>query len=97
MSPQRRARNGTTRCACLGLWRAASALGVDIIQTCEVGEFIKEADRMVGVITDRGRIGAERLGITSAGCGFALAKLAGFRLPVTCYALHAIVMLEHRT
>jgi sarcosine oxidase subunit beta len=71
--------------------RAASALGVDIIQNCEVVDFIKEGGRVVGVNTNRGRIRAERTGIAAAGHSSVLAKLAGFRLPVTSYALQAMV------
>jgi sarcosine oxidase subunit beta len=72
--------------------RAADALGVDIIQNCEVTGFLTGADgRMVGVETSRGRIGAERIGIAAAGHSSVLAKLAGFRLPVVSYALQAMV------
>ena len=74
-----------------GYARAASALGVDIIQNCEVVDFIKEGGRVVGVNTNRGRIRAERVGIAAAGHSSVLAKLAGFRLPVTSYALQAMV------
>ena len=74
-----------------GYARAASALGVDIIQNCEVVDFIKEGDAVVGVNTNRGRIGADRVGIAAAGHSSVLAKLAGFRLPVTSFALQAMV------
>jgi sarcosine oxidase subunit beta len=72
--------------------RAADALGVDIIQNCEVTGFrTGDNGRVVGVETSRGRIGAERIGIAAAGHSSVLAKLAGFRLPVVSYALQAMV------
>ena len=86
-----------------GYARAAEALGVDIIQNCEVQEFIQEArprERREDHARHASR--AERIGIAAAGHSSVLAKLAGFRLPVTSYALQAMVsepvkpMLGHR-
>ena len=88
---QRRAGTARHDAVAWGYARAASALGVDIIQNCEVVEFLKEGGRVVGVNTNRGRIRAERVGIAAAGHSSVLAKLAGFRLPVTSYALQAMV------
>ena len=86
-------RGGTARhdAVAWGYARAASALGVDIIQNCEVVDFLKEGDKVVGVNTRLGRIRADRVGIAAAGHSSVLAKLAGFRLPVTSYALQAMV------
>ena len=47
--------------------------------------------RVTGVETSRGRIAAGRIGIAAAGHSSVLAALAGFRLPVTSYALQALV------
>jgi sarcosine oxidase subunit beta len=88
---QRRAGTARHDAVAWGYARAASALGVDIIQNCEVVDFIKEGGRVVGVNTSRGRIRSERVGIAAAGHSSVLAKLAGFRLPVTSYALQAMV------
>jgi sarcosine oxidase, subunit beta len=88
---QRRAGTARHDAVAWGYARAASALGVDIIQNCEVVDFIKEGGKVVGVNTNRGRIRAERVGIAAAGHSSVLAKLAGFRLPVTSYALQAMV------
>jgi sarcosine oxidase, subunit beta len=88
---QRRAGTARHDAVAWGYARAASALGVDIIQNCEVVDFIKQDGRVVGVTTNRGRIRAERVGIAAAGHSSVLAKLAGFRLPVTSYALQAMV------
>jgi sarcosine oxidase subunit beta len=86
-------RAGTARhdAVAWGYARAASALGVDILQACEVQGFIQESGRITGVDTSLGRIRAERVGVAAAGHSSVLAKLAGFRLPVTSYALQAMV------
>ena len=89
---QRRAGTARHDAVAWGYARAADALGVDIIQNCEVTGFRTGTDgRVVGVETSRGRIQAERIGIAAAGHSSALAKLAGFRLPVVSYALQAMV------
>jgi sarcosine oxidase, subunit beta len=88
---QRRAGTARHDAVAWGYARAASALGVDIIQNCEVIEFDKQDGKVVGVTTTRGRIGADRIGMAAAGHSSVLAKLAGFRLPVTSYALQAMV------
>jgi sarcosine oxidase subunit beta len=87
-------RGGTARhdAVAWGYARAADALGVDILQECEVTGFARGAGgRVTGVETRRGTIRAERVGIAAAGHSSVLAQLAGFRLPVTSYALQAMV------
>lgn len=75
-----------------GYARAADRLGVDIIQNCEVVGFQRAADgRVTGVETSRATIGCEKVGMAVAGSSTILADLAGFRLPVTSYALQAFV------
>src|SRR5262249_51372694 len=70
----------------------ADARGVDIIQNCEVTGFVKGPNGAVtGIETSRGRIQASRVGIAVAGHSSVLARLAGVRLPVTSYALQAMV------
>jgi sarcosine oxidase, subunit beta len=88
---QRRAGTARHDAVAWGYARAAAALGVDILQGCEVQEFLTEGGRVVGVKTSRGTIRAGRIGIAAAGHSSVLAKLAGFRLPVTSYALQAMV------
>ena len=88
---QRRAGTARHDAVAWGYARAAAALGVDIIQNCEVQEFVLEGSRVAGVKTSRGLIRADRVGIAAAGHSSVLAKLAGFRLPVTSYALQAMV------
>jgi sarcosine oxidase subunit beta len=74
-----------------GYARAASSRGVHIIQNCEVLGFELERGAAVGVRTTRGSLRAERIGIAAAGHSSVLAGLAGFELPVTSYALQAMV------
>ena len=87
-------RGGTARhdAVVWGYARAADALGVDIIQNCEVTGFRRDhAGAAVGVDTTRGPIFAPRVGLTVAGHSSHLAAMAGFRLPVTSYTLQAFV------
>lgn len=74
-----------------GYARAADALGVDIVQNCEVIGFLRHGDRVVGVETTRGQIRAPKVALAVAGHSSVLAAKAGFRLPVTSYALQAFV------
>src|ERR1700759_2771397 len=88
---QRRA--GTVRhdAVVWGYARAASALGVDIIQNCEVTDFIREGERIVGVQTPRGSIRAGKTGVAVAGNTSRLASMAGLRLPIESHVLQAFV------
>ena len=74
-----------------GYARAASRLGVDIVQNCEVVGFIVEGGRCRGVETTLGSIRSERVGMAVAGHSSQLAALAGFRLPINSYTLQACV------
>ena len=71
--------------------RAASEYGVDIIQQCEVTGFKTHAGRVTGIKTTRGTIGADKTTIAVAGHTSVLAKMAGFRVPVTSMSLQAMV------
>lgn len=71
--------------------RAASALGVDIIQNCEVTGFAIEGGCIAGIDTSLGTIRASRVGLAVAGHTSHLAAKAGVRLPITSYALQAFV------
>jgi sarcosine oxidase subunit beta len=74
-----------------GFARAASALGVDIIQGCEVRGFTISGNRVRGVQTSRGHIAADRVVMSVAGHSSVLAAMAGLRLPITTMALQAMV------
>ena len=75
-----------------GYARAADAMGVDLIQQCEVDGFVMEDGATVGVSTRRhGVIRAGRIGCVVAGNSGVLAGLAGFRLPIESHPLQALV------
>ncbi|HVY82312.1 MAG TPA: sarcosine oxidase subunit beta family protein [Steroidobacteraceae bacterium] len=74
-----------------GYARAASALGVDIVQNCEVTGFDIADGRVRGVRTSRGTIAADKVVMSVAGYSSHLAALAGLRLPITTMALQAMV------
>ncbi|RJE82075.1 sarcosine oxidase subunit beta family protein [Paracoccus onubensis] len=74
-----------------GYARAASALGVDIIENCTVTDLLIESGKITGVETDKGSIRAERVGLAAAGATPGLASMAGIRLPIHTYALQAFV------
>ncbi len=87
------ARGGTARhdAVAWGYARAASDLGVDIIQNCEVQGIDVEGGRVTGVRTSKGAIRAKKLCMVVAGHAGVLAEMAGFRLPVESVALQALV------
>ena len=74
-----------------GYARAASALGVDIVQNCEVTGFKISANRARGVETALGPIDADKVVMSVAGYSSVLAERAGLSLPITTMALQAMV------
>ena len=74
-----------------GFARAADALGVDIVQDCEVVGFRIDAGCVTGVETTRGTIGVERVGLAVAGNTSRVAGLAGLTLPIESHILQAFV------
>lgn len=71
--------------------RAANALGVDIIQQCEVTGLRIAGNRIRGVATTRGDIATERVSLCVAGHTSVLARMAGLRLPINSLTLQAMV------
>ena len=88
---QRRAGTARHDAVAWGYARAASAMGVDIIQNCEVTGFIRDGGRITRIETTRGSIGAGRVGMVVAGHSSVVADMAGFRLPVESHTLQALV------
>ena len=88
---QRRAGTARHDAVAWGYARAASALGVDVIENCEVIGFAGRDGKIVGIETNRARFEAGRIGLTVAGHSSRLAALAGFRLPVETHLLQAMV------
>ncbi|MBY4891341.1 sarcosine oxidase subunit beta family protein [Rhodobacteraceae bacterium N5(2021)] len=74
-----------------GYARAASALGVDIIENCEVIDIIVEAGCVTGVETTHGRVKTSALGLATAGATTGLTAPHGISLPIQTYALQAFV------
>jgi len=74
-----------------GYARAADARGVDLIQNCEVTGLRREGNRIVGVETTRGFIGAKKVGLAVAGNSSRLAAMAGMTLPIETHVLQAFV------
>lgn len=86
-------RGGTVRhdAVVWGYARAADALGVDIIQNCEVTGFLTTDSRIEGVKLAQGLIRSRRVGLAVAGHSSRLAALAGLRLPIESHVLQAFV------
>lgn len=71
--------------------RAAGALGVDIVQGCEVTGIAVVNGRVRGVETTQGAVSAPRVLIAVAGHSSVLAAKAGLKLPIQSMALQAMV------
>jgi methylglutamate dehydrogenase subunit A len=87
------ARAGTVRhdAVAWGYARAASALGVHIIENCEVTAILQDGDKVTGVETTRGKILADKVGMAVAGHASHVAAMAGLKLPVETHILQAFV------
>jgi len=88
---QRRAGTARHDAVAWGYARAADRLGVDIIENCEVRDFIREGDRVTGVETSRGTIHAGAVGMAVAGHSSEMARKAGLQLPIESHVLQAFV------
>ncbi len=86
-------RGGTARhdAVAWGYARAADALGVDIIQNCEVTGMQIDGNRISALQTSKGTIGAGKVGLAVAGNSSRLAAMAGLRLPIESHVLQAMV------
>ncbi|MHA1566791.1 MAG: sarcosine oxidase subunit beta family protein [Alphaproteobacteria bacterium] len=75
-----------------GYARAAAALGVDIIERCEVTGIRRAPNgRVVGVETTRGPIGAKKIAISAAAHSSVLLAMAGISAPIESFPLQALV------
>jgi sarcosine oxidase subunit beta len=86
-------RGGTVRhdAVAWGYARAASALGVDIIEHCEVTGIQRDGARVTGVATTRGPIDADIVCLAVAGHSSHLAAMVDLRLPIETHVLQAFV------
>ncbi len=71
--------------------RAASRLGVDLIENCEVTAMEIDGGRIRGLQTSQGEVRTERVGAVVSGHASVLAAMAGFRLPIQSHPLQAFV------
>jgi sarcosine oxidase subunit beta len=74
-----------------GFARKADALGVDLIQNCEVTGVEIVNGRAIAVQTTRGRIAAGTVAVAAAGHSSVVAAMAGFELPLQSHPLQALV------
>jgi sarcosine oxidase subunit beta len=87
-------RGGTARhdAVAWGYARAADALGVDIVENCEVTGIRRDAVGAVESLeTTRGLIRAKRVGVVAAGHSSVVMQMAGVELPLESYPLQALV------
>ena len=87
-------RGGTARhdAVAWGYARAADALGVDIIENCEVTGIHRDASGAVEALgTSRGPIRCRRVGVSAAGSTSVVLGLADVRLPLESFPLQALV------
>jgi sarcosine oxidase subunit beta len=75
-----------------GYARAADALGVDIIQNCEVLEIRRDnAGAIESVVTNLGAIRTPKVGVVAAGHTSVVMARAGLRMPLESFPLQALV------
>jgi len=87
-------RGGTARhdAVAWGYARAADALGVDIIENCEVTAIRRNAAGAVEAVeTTRGLIRTPKVGVSAAGHTSVVLGMAGVRMPLESYPLQALV------
>jgi sarcosine oxidase subunit beta len=86
-------RGGTARhdAVAWGYARAADALGVDIIQNCEVTGIRREVAKIVGLDTTKGQIKTRKIGVVAAGHTSVIMQMAGVRMPIESVCLQALV------
>src|SRR3546814_7509914 len=75
-----------------GYARAGDAIGVDIIENCEVTGIDRDrSGRVIGVQTARGPIATTKIGVSAAGNSSVVMGMAGVRLPIESFPLQALV------
>ena len=75
-----------------GYARAASALGVDVIENCAVTGIRRDASGAVaGVETSRGPIATPKLGVVAAGSTSVVMAMADQKMPLASHPLQALV------
>ena len=88
---QRRAGTARHDAVAWGYARGADAMGVDIIQNCEVKGIRRKGDSVEGIETTKGFIKTKKVGVVAAGHSSVIANMAGLRLPLESKPLQALV------
>ena len=88
---QRRAGTARHDAVAWGYARGADAMGVDIIQNCEVTGININNGNVTGIETTRGTINSKKIGVVAAGHSSIIANMAGIKLPLESRPLQALV------
>ena len=88
---QRRAGTARHDAVAWGYARGADAMGVDIIQNCEVTNLIIDSGKVKGIETSKGQIKSKKIGVVAAGHSSVIANMANIRLPLESRPLQALV------
>ena len=86
-------RGGTARhdAVAWGYARGADAMGVDIIQNCEVTNINVKNGIVTGIETSKGTINSKQIGVVAAGHSSVIANMVGIQLPLESRQLQALV------
>ena len=86
-------RGGTARhdAVAWGYARGADAMGVDIIQNCEVTNINVKNGLVTGIETSKGTINSKQIGVVAAGHSSVIASMVGIQLPLESRPLQALV------
>ena len=86
-------RGGTARhdAVAWGYARGADAMGVDIIQNCEITNINIKNGQVIGVETTKGSIKSKKIGVVAAGHSSVIANMVDIRLPLESRPLQALV------
>tara|TARA_B100000809_G_scaffold17914_1_gene15838 strand:- start:4736 stop:5989 length:1254 start_codon:yes stop_codon:yes gene_type:complete len=88
---QRRAGVARHDAVAWGFARAASRLGVDIIENCEVTNIDISKNCVTSIQTSKGNVACEKIGICVAGHTSEIARMVGLKLPMETHLLQAMV------
>ncbi len=86
-------RGGTARhdAVAWGYARGADAMGVDIIQNCEVTGIRRDGAKVSGIETSKGFIATPKIGVVVAGHTSLIMQMAGVNMPIESVCLQALV------
>ena len=86
-------RGGTARhdAVAWGYARGADAMGIDIIQNCEVTNINVKNGQVIGIETSKGSIKSKKIGVVAAGHSSVIANMVDIRLPLESRPLQALV------